>query len=98
MVRRHARSTEQFRYGPALQTVSGNYVAAKRKGVIDGVDYGFTGEVCFEVLHLSCLPVDAQQHTQQFAVLQVRFVQVDALRRQLDAGHVVLLSNLGKFG
>ena len=32
-------------YGPALQTVSGNYVAGKRKGVIGGVDFGSTGLV-----------------------------------------------------
>lgn len=33
MVRRHARGAggEQQHYGPALQTVTGNYVAAKRK-------------------------------------------------------------------
>ncbi|KAK9810524.1 hypothetical protein WJX72_012135 [[Myrmecia] bisecta] len=69
MVRRHTRTSDQFHYQPALQTVSGNYVAAKRRGVVDGVDFGFTGNV--------------------------RFVQVDAVKRQLDAGNVVLLSNLG---
>ena len=46
MVRRHTRGTDRMHYGPALHTVSGNYVAAKRKGVVDGVDYGFTGAVC----------------------------------------------------
>lgn len=45
MVRRHSRGSDQVHYGPALQTVSGNYVAAKRKGVVNGVDYGFTGVV-----------------------------------------------------
>ena len=69
-VRRHTRGGQvQVRNGPALQTVSGNYVAAKRRGVVKGVDYQFTGSV--------------------------RFVQADAVRRQLDAGSVVLLSNLG---
>ena len=29
----------------AMHVVSGNYVAAKRRGVIAGVDYGYTG-VC----------------------------------------------------
>jgi amino-acid N-acetyltransferase len=29
--------------------VSGNYVAAKRRGVVDGVDFGYTGEVRFVV-------------------------------------------------
>lgn len=69
MVRRHARSSSQFHYGPGVQTVAGNYVAAKRKGVIGGVDFQHTGVV--------------------------RFVQVDAVRKQLDAGNIVLLSNLG---
>lgn len=45
MVRRHNRGSDRFHYGPALQTVSGNYVAAKRRGVVDGIDYGFTGTV-----------------------------------------------------
>lgn len=70
MVRRHARGGDGSQhYGPALQTVSGNYVAAKRKGVVGGVDYQLTG--------------------------MVRFVQSDAVRRQLNSGCVVLLSNLG---
>ena len=61
MVRRHARSggegpqaasqqqqqQQQQHYGPALTTVSGNYVAAKRKGVVGGVDYQLTGVVRF---------------------------------------------------
>jgi len=34
-------------FGPALNVVSGNYVAAKRRGVVDGVDFGYTGEVRF---------------------------------------------------
>ncbi|KAL4423548.1 hypothetical protein ABPG77_006571 [Micractinium sp. CCAP 211/92] len=71
VVRRHARGAggEQQHYGPALQTVTGNYVAAKRKGVVGGVDYQLTGVV--------------------------RFVQSEAVRRQLGLGAVVLLSNLG---
>lgn len=71
MVRRHARSNRSFHYGPAVQVISGNYVAAKRRGVVGGVDYMHTGVV--------------------------RFVQVDAIRKQLDHGNVVLLSNLGRF-
>jgi hypothetical protein len=40
MIRRHARGgASPASYGPALSTVSGNYVAAKRKGVVGGVDY-----------------------------------------------------------
>ena len=30
-------------YGPAVQTVSGNWVAGMHKGVIGGVDFGSTG-------------------------------------------------------
>jgi amino-acid N-acetyltransferase len=74
MIRRHSRggtaSTGQSgQFAPALTTVSGNYVAAKRKGVVNGVDYKNTGVV--------------------------RFVQRDAVKKQLDAGNIVLLSNLG---
>jgi amino-acid N-acetyltransferase len=74
MIRRHSRggtaSTGQSgQFAPALTTVSGNYVAAKRKGVVNGVDYKNTGVV--------------------------RFVQRDAVQKQLDSGNVVLLSNLG---
>lgn len=28
-----------------MRVVSGNYITAKRRGVINGVDYGLTGEV-----------------------------------------------------
>ncbi|GAB4815046.1 hypothetical protein N2152v2_002092 [Parachlorella kessleri] len=70
MVRRHERGGDQsVNFGPALSTVTGNYVAAKRKGVVDGVDYQHTGVV--------------------------RFVQTEAVRKQLESGNVVLLSNLG---
>lgn len=48
MVRRHARGGDQgVSFGPALSTVTGNYVAAKRKGVVNGVDYQHTGVVRF---------------------------------------------------
>lgn len=43
--RRHAKGETEMHFGPALSVVSGNYVAAKRRGIIDGVDFGFTGEV-----------------------------------------------------
>lgn len=46
MIRRHSRSSEQMHYGPALHTVTGNWVAGKRKGVIGGIDFGSTGMVC----------------------------------------------------
>lgn len=45
--RRHSKSDSEMHFGPALNVVSGNYVAAKRRGILDGVDFGFTGEVRF---------------------------------------------------
>lgn len=70
MVRRHSKGSDQGQHlGPQVQTVSGNYVAGKRKGVVDGVDLGFTGVV--------------------------RFVETASINRQLAAGYLVLLSNLG---
>ncbi|BDA40699.1 Amino-acid acetyltransferase [Coccomyxa sp. Obi] len=72
VVRRHARgdadSSECFHYDPAVRIVTGNFVTGKRRGVVDGVDFGATGSV--------------------------RFVQADAVRQQLELGHVVLLSSL----
>uniref|UniRef100_A0A7S3RA34 amino-acid N-acetyltransferase n=1 Tax=Dunaliella tertiolecta TaxID=3047 RepID=A0A7S3RA34_DUNTE len=48
MIRRHTKgSGEEIHFEPALRVVSGNYVAAKRRGVVDGVDFGYTGEVRF---------------------------------------------------
>ncbi len=51
VVRRHARggadSSDCFHYGPAVRIVSGNYVTGKRRGVIDGVDFGATGSGVF---------------------------------------------------
>lgn len=43
--RRHAKGDGEMHFGPALNVVSGNYVAAKRRGIINGVDFGYTGEV-----------------------------------------------------
>ncbi|KAF8060080.1 NAGS2 [Scenedesmus sp. PABB004] len=45
--RRHAKGETEMHFGPALNVVSGNYVAAKRRGILDGVDFGYTGEVRF---------------------------------------------------
>jgi len=46
MIRRHTKgANEELHFEPALRVVSGNYVAAKRRGIVDGVDFGFTGEV-----------------------------------------------------
>ena len=69
MMRRHARGEGRFHFAPAVQVVSGNYVTAKRRGIVNGTDYGFMG--------------------------QVRFVQREAIRSQLDAGNIVLLTNVG---
>lgn len=47
VVRRHSRggadSSDGFHYGPAVRIVTGNYVTGKRRGVVDGVDFGATG-------------------------------------------------------
>jgi amino-acid N-acetyltransferase len=47
MVRRHARTDSEFHYAAAMNVVSGNYVAARRLGVVNGTDYGYTGAVRF---------------------------------------------------
>jgi len=72
MVRRHARGEGQFHFAPAVQVVSGNYVTAKRRGIVNGIDFGLMG--------------------------QVRFVQEGAIQQQLDAGNIVLLTNVGVSG
>ena len=45
MIRRHSRThaDQTFHYGPAVRVVSGNHVTGKRRGVVDGVDFGATG-------------------------------------------------------
>ncbi|GLC55697.1 hypothetical protein PLESTB_001015800 [Pleodorina starrii] len=69
MFRRHTKGDREVHFEPALRVISGNYITAKRRGVLDGVDFGLTGEV--------------------------RFVLKDDIRRQLDSGNIVLLSNIG---
>ena len=46
-VRRHERASAdaEFHYSPATRVVSGNYVTARRRGIVGGVDYGATGAV-----------------------------------------------------
>ncbi|KAL0056236.1 hypothetical protein WJX82_009116 [Trebouxia sp. C0006] len=57
VIRRHTRSSntsDEFHFAPALRVVSGNYVTSKRRGVVDGVDFGSTGSVRFvqhEAIH-----------------------------------------------
>ncbi|MCB1622723.1 MAG: amino-acid N-acetyltransferase [Thiothrix sp.] len=48
---------------------SGNYVTARPMGVLDGVDYGYSGTI--------------------------RRIQTAHIRRQLESGHIVLLSPIG---
>lgn len=59
VVRRHSRgsadSSDGFHYGPAVRIVTGNYVTGKRRGVVDGVDFGATGSgtSAMTISHLS---------------------------------------------
>jgi len=47
MIRRHTKGEGEIHFEPAMRVVSGNYIAAKRRGVLDGIDFGLTGEVRF---------------------------------------------------
>ena len=69
MIRRHARGEGSVSFAPPVSVVSGNFVTAKRRGIVGGVDFGYMG--------------------------QVRYVQREAVIRQLDAGNIVLLTNVG---
>lgn len=57
VIRRHTRSSntsDDFHFAPALRVVSGNYVTSKRRGVVEGIDFGSTGTVRFvqhEAIH-----------------------------------------------
>lgn len=53
----------------SIRVASGNFIAAKPLGIIDGVDHQFTGEV--------------------------RRVDCDAITKNLDAGHIILVSPIG---
>lgn len=44
MIRRHTRTAEgEHHYGPAVGVVSGNFVTGRRRGTVDGIDFGGTG-------------------------------------------------------
>jgi hypothetical protein len=43
MIRRHTKGDGEIHFEPALRVISGNYITAKRRGVVDGVDFGYTG-------------------------------------------------------
>ncbi|GAX75946.1 hypothetical protein CEUSTIGMA_g3389.t1 [Chlamydomonas eustigma] len=47
MIRRHTKGEKEIHFEPALTVVSGNYIASKRRGIVNGTDYGLTGEVRF---------------------------------------------------
>eukprot|EP00798_Chlamydomonas_sp_ICE-L_P014642 gene14642-20678_t len=47
MIRRHTKGDGEIKFQPALRVVSGNYITAKRRGVVDGTDYEQTGDVRF---------------------------------------------------
>lgn len=61
--RRHSKGEGEMHFGPALNVVSGNYVAAKRRGIHDGVDFGFTGEVRVRRVHQCVLGAFARAFT-----------------------------------
>ncbi|KAM7263415.1 hypothetical protein ACFE04_001098 [Oxalis oulophora] len=66
-IRRHGDSNRLHNVG--VSVASGNFLAAKRRGVVNGVDHGATGEV--------------------------KRIDVTRMRERLDAGCLVVLSNLG---
>ena len=113
MVRRHARTAEgEHHYGPSVGVVSGNYVTGRRRGIVDGTDFGATGSgvppprqdlgrylpfMTFSGVQMQS--VDGQVPPRQLmsppaCLAAVRFVQMEAIRTQLDHDNIVLLTNL----
>lgn len=58
VVRRHARGAEGegLHYGPAVRVASGNWVTGRRRGVVDGIDFGATGSGAGLAGRAGCLP------------------------------------------
>ena len=55
MIRRHTRTADgEHHYGPAVGVVSGNFVTGRRRGTVDGIDFGATGSGEKEVLTIIC--------------------------------------------
>lgn len=42
MIRRHEKTGGQVHYAPAIRVVGGNFVTAKRRGIVGGVDFQYT--------------------------------------------------------
>lgn len=65
LVRRHEKGSSQFRHFSGVGVISGNYVVAKRRGIIGGVDFLHTGEV-----GIQCL-VQLQAHSSSWQLIQL---------------------------
>jgi amino-acid N-acetyltransferase len=78
--RRHAKGETEMHFGPALNVVSGNYVAAKRRGIINGVDFGYSGEVGAAV-------VEGQQQYRGVLLGQTCYLQLHGVAGKQLAYH-----------